>query len=455
MVTKASSGLPPVIHILRDEGILDIESIQDLQSRLTDIGLIKDLSDQSEWTFENYDYVDYKESSLLSGFSITAAGSMNPFSPTGKCNHDKCHAANVAGFVRTVGLYADQVYIPDPFSGLSRESEYFSDPLYLTFLKTRFAALKQLLPLIDAGIIRLTSPMRGYCRDCYKQVKQTISNAAEVLAEESKGKLSYEILKMGDKDYLALENPVFNVDPGHPLLSLHELDKKTIGKFQKSGARSRGQAREYVNKLFVDGLRRYVQRLLFEVTSCQKTHSTLVSASRQESLVLTEIQKRRPPLNHVDDWEQLRSVNLPLIGELTPNEILILRNESRNALPRLRKLLSEKLNVPQKRREDQIRSVISELQAQAEEVEVELAGLSPAKERKYRFGMGALGISFVLYGFSLGSAGVAATSIASLLALLAHLRSHERTDEKEVTKVSAMPGFVLFKAREILNRSSK
>ena len=210
-----------------------------------------------------------------------------------------------------------------------------------------------------------------------------------------------------------------------------------------------------VNELFSKDLQRKVQSLFIEMSSCHETHSVVLSGSRHESLVFAEIQETRPPLNHIDNWETLRSVNLPWISELSPNDILLLRNESKNALPQLRRLLSEKLNTPSERTEAHIRKVVLELQAQAAEVQAELEGLALTKERRYRLGMGGLGISFVIYGLFIGHPTVAATGIASMLALLAHLRSHEISNDKKIAKLSTTPGFVLFKAKQILTKRSK
>jgi len=456
---KSAPELPPVIQILKDEGVLNLESDQDFISRLTDPGFIKDLSNQSEWTLQNFKYAGDKESSSQGEFNVIPTGSMNPFSPIGKCSNPTCHATYLDNFIKTIGLYTDKAYIVDPLTTFFHNVDY-SNISYLLSVKNRISTLKTLLPLVDAGIIEFLSPVGRYCEDCVKKVDQIVSKATDILVMESKNNLKYNIRSIGNKEFLAITNPIFVDDPKHPLITVYDLTNKNLASL-KAFANRRTKSNTYdkivnaVNKIFSQTLRTNVQSLFIEMSSCEKTHSVVVSGSRHESLVFAEIQKTRPPLNHIDNWETLRSVNLPWITELSPNDILLLRNESKNALPQLRRLLSEKLNTPNEYTEVHIRNVVLELQAQAAEVQAELEGLTLSKERRYRLGMGGLGISFVIYGLFLGHPTVAATGIASMLALLAHLRSHEISNEKEIAKLSTTPGFVLFKAKQILRKKSK
>jgi hypothetical protein len=456
---KSASQLPPVIQILRDEDVLNLESDQDFISRLTDPGFIKDLSNQSQWTLDNFKYADDQESSSLGEFHVIPTGSMNPFSPIGKCSNPSCHVLYLDNFIKTIGLYTDKAYIVDPITTFFQHTNH-SNILDLLSFKNHISTLKTLLPLVDAGIINFLSPVRRYCKDCVKKVDQIISKATETLVKESGNKLKYHTRSIGNREFLAITNPIFVDDPKHPLIVLYDITNKNLPSL-KTFANRKTKSNTYdkmvnvVNEIFFQTLLERVKSLFIEMSSCQETHSVVVSGSRHESLVFAEIQKIRPLLNRIDNWETLRSVNLPWISELSPNDILLLRNESKNALPQLRRLLSKKLNTPSECTEVHIRNLVLELRAQAAEVQAELEGLALSKERRYRLGMGGLGISFVIYGLFLGHPTVAATGIASMLALLAHLRSHEISNDKEIAKLSTVPGFVLFKAKQILTKKSK
>ena len=224
---KSACQLPPVIQILRDEGILNLQSDQDFISRLTDPGLIKDLSKQSEWTLNNFKYADNQQSSSLGEFHVIPTGSMNPFSPIGKCSNPTCHIPYVDNFIKTIGLYTDKAYIVDPITTLFQHTDY-SDISHLLNFKNCISTLKTLLSLVDAGIINFISPVRRYCEHCGKKVDQIISKATETLVKESLGKLKYETRSIGNNEFLAITNPVFVDDPKHPLITVYDITNKKL-----------------------------------------------------------------------------------------------------------------------------------------------------------------------------------------------------------------------------------
>jgi hypothetical protein len=96
--------------------------------------------------------------------------------------------------------------------------------------------------------------------------------------------------------------------------------------------------------------------------------------------------------------------------------------------------------------------VVSELRSQALEVQSELEGLKLGKEKKYRAGMLGLAMSFVIYGVATQSPAVTATSIATLLAALAHLRDTERKQDSQHEQLLSTPAYALLRAKELLRR---
>jgi len=95
--------------------------------------------------------------------------------------------------------------------------------------------------------------------------------------------------------------------------------------------------------------------------------------------------------------------------------------------------------------------VISELRLDAAEVEAELKSLNLGRGRRFRTGAGILAVTMAVYGFA---GGVAATSVASLISLLGLLHVSARKDEQELAKAESRPGYVLLKAREMLQHHS-
>jgi len=192
--------------------------------------------------------------------------------------------------------------------------------------------------------------------------------------------------------------------------------------------------------------------VMLDMESATYTNSALVAESRLETLYINELRREVVKFRDIYQWESERSIKLPWVSELTTNELLRLREEASDALPKLRTLLSQKLNNVG---EDQVKNIVEELRAQVTEVENEFTKLSLPKEARYRVGMSTLAASFVVYGLiagATGSPGAAATSIAGLLATAAHLRGTEREQDAKVAGLKCMPAFVLLKAKSLLQR---
>jgi hypothetical protein len=175
----------------------------------------------------------------------------------------------------------------------------------------------------------------------------------------------------------------------------------------------------------------------------------LLAGSRSEALVISTLDKTAPRLSEIEDWEKLRTVPLPWVQKLTCEEVLALRQKASKALPRLRELLRTELIVPAADNRN-LQQVVAELRSQALEVEAELDALKLPKERKFQVGMGALAMSFIVYGFASQSPPIVAGSLAALLATLAHLRNTERDHDSQAAKLTSKPAYALLRAKQIL-----
>ena len=178
----------------------------------------------------------------------------------------------------------------------------------------------------------------------------------------------------------------------------------------------------------------------------------MLAGSRSEVLVINALERLPTQLAEIENWESARTVNLPWVEHLKADEILILRNEASDALPRLRELLRERLTEPTEGHGNRLHQAVADLRSQVLEVESELEGLKLGKERNYRVGMSGLATSFIIYGLATQSPAVVATSLAALLATLAHMRTAERAHDAARTKLVSTPAYALLKARQILAR---
>lgn len=444
--------LPPVIEIIESQYGFKKDSVQDLRKLFADHGLLSDLRQAAESSLSKFSYEDGEECLPDGQFSITLSSAMNPFLPEGKCNNVQCLDDFIDKFIRTVGLYADRAIIPDPLSGFFLRAETIN----YENLSRRFHVIKQIFPLIDAGIIRFGKPVYHYCKGCYAKFEQTIDEVATRLAESAKTDCKVSFGSIDKSDYLTFENPILFRDLSHPLLLCHKLTKKEsafLGTIMKGeDIVKNSEADQLVFKVLSNYVKTYVRDIFLEMNSARKTHSTFLCGSRAETVFLNEFEGKSPDLSRIEHWESMRSLNLPWISELSAENTLQLREEAHKALPELRNLIARRLSDPSMDFSEGIHKMIDELQDKVADVESELESLAIPKEKRYRAGMAGLALSLVVYGLSSGTPTASATSIAALLATIAHLRSRESDIDSKLAKIQASPAYVLFRAKEILKK---
>lgn len=453
-------SLPPVIQIYIKEGFLDINSLCEFKKRFADVGLIKDLCSQANWSCRDFSYIDKQNEKFQGYFVLTPSLSMSPFFFAGKCARPNCYDAFTDKFAKTIGLYADKAILKDTFTqtffelSLS-ENTSLPDQFYIHF-GNQIRALKKLLPLIDKGIVCFANPGLSYCKSCYKKMEDTVNEAANRLSHTSSNSLNFNIWKLAGKSILSIESPFYTTNEDHPLInnyllgemqSAHEISQA----FEIKNKRKRNiKIFELIHDFYLNNLKRDVNNVLFDVILAHKTHSVFSAGSRLENLYLSEIDNNCPNINQIENWEALRTIDLPYIKELSIEEILVLREEAQYSLPAFRQLLGRRLREDNGNSESILLGIVDELREQQNEVQTEINSLSLAKEKKYKLGMSGLALSFVIYSLYSAQAPVMAASVASLLATLAHLRTGERECEKKISHIQSKPAFTLFKAKEIL-----
>ncbi len=450
----ALEDLPPVIQILKDEKFFDLKKPEDVENKLSDSGLMKDLREQAEWSFDHYSFVDSQDSGHHGDFVMTMSSSMSPFHDFGKCSGRACFDSFTDKFAKIVGLYVDRVILADSFT------EFFAletspKPTPILHLTNSIRALSTLLPFIEKGIISFGNPSPGYCESCYKDIADTIAGATAGLVGPTETNFTYDFEQHSGKKCVVFSSPLYSSNEDHPLSNIYPLKKGDIVSltraFQNRNTEKKEERiRQIVNELFVRSLQSDLGSVLHDASLAQSTNSVFATGLRLENLFLAEIDNNRPDVSEIERWEDLRAVDLPYVKELSVDDILILREEAQHSLPRLRQLMGQRLRGSDEDSDQAVFDVIAELRDQLNEVEDEINSLSLTKERRYRFGMGGLALSFVIYGLCAGPAIVTAASVAGLLSTIAHLRSHERECDDKLAQVQSKPAFTLFKAKEIL-----
>jgi hypothetical protein len=414
-------------------------------------GIAKELAQQAEWTYKNYVYADAKYVSSYETFGITPSGSMNPLSIVSKCIHEKCAEVNVKNFITTSIVYADVSYISYNLTAFFAKprtlKDFESESIFISV-----KALKSLEALLRSGIVRLRRPYSHCCRKCYETHLATVKDITgsiinRVIGEE----IIVRIRKSGRQHSIGIHSELLSIDDNHSIF--FPLEQNSLKYFLGGDTKKLPKAAiDYIITKLTGSLIHEMMSVMLDMESATYTNSALVAESRLETLYINELRREVVKFRDIYQWESERSIKLPWVSELTTNELLRLREEASDALPKLRTLLSQKLNNVG---EDQVKNIVEELRAQVTEVENEFTKLSLPKEARYRVGMSTLAASFVVYGLiagATGSPGAAATSIAGLLATAAHLRGTEREQDAKVAGLKCMPAFVLLKAKSLLQR---
>ncbi len=441
--------LPPIIKIALEERLWETNNPQDLKKRLILEGLDKEFSNQADWSISEFRYFDEPDNNA--GFVVTPSGSLNPFSTVAKCFAESCTVEATDDFIKSVGLYSERAVISDPLTGHFVEGHEQNDYCYEGMLRS-INILKKLEPLINSGVLLLAKPVRRYCKECRAEADVLLSEATETLLRSSHDYKARLIAK-NQRYELNFEVPVLQPDHEHPLrrqVIITKADAALLRRVESPASMSK-TSKDRLRAIIARSFRNDLSKILFDLETARGLGSLMLAGSRAETLVISTLDRKAPSFAQLEDWERLRTVHLPWVANLTPQEVLALRGEASTALPRLRELLRTQLATPSDDSTPLVET-ISELRAQALEVQSELDALHLPRERNYRAGMVGLAMAFVVYGIASQSPPLVGTSIAALLATFAHLRSAEREHDAEVTKLVSTPAYALLKAKEILSR---
>ena len=442
--------LPPVVQIVVDEELWKIQSPQELKKRFERDGLGNELVRQAEWTVDEFGYA--AELDKHPGIPVVPSGSLNPFSPIGKCFSEACTLEATEDFIKSVGLYTEQSVVSDPLTEHFLENHEHTEYCYEHIWRS-VKILEKLRPLLEAKVLSLANPIHRKCADCKKRMDDLLNEATETLLlmpQEFKPTVSRD----GQKPSLSFELPILEPTHDHRLRRMVPITKLDAALLQglTSGRRSSSKAaRRLLRSIIGKTLRSDLRKIFFDLEMSREFGSLMLAGSRAETLVISTLDRKAPRFSELENWERLRTVHLPWVANLTSEEVLALRGEASMALPRLRELLKSQLVEPQAPNKA-ITETVAELRAQALEVQTELNALKLPKERNYRAGMLGLAMAFVIYGVASQSPPLAATSIAALLATLGHLRAAEREHDSELTKLVSTPAYALLKAKEIIGR---
>jgi len=439
--------IPPVIKIALEERLGSYRSARELREAMISADLETELTNQSEWTRDHFEYVDSVDATETTHFTIAPSGALNPFSYVAKCVGESCTVKSVGQFVKAVGLYSETAVIPDPIGAYFQQGKKLKEAHYDVLFR-QFRILEQIRPLVESKVLLFGDPVRRMCNDCFQEMNAQLHEATSSLVSELNNYTTRVVRTNQSKYLLGIQIPLLQPDHDHTITNFIPITKAQAVRLENASSHGRMSktAQKLLYTLISQRLTQDVNTVFFEMDLARRLGSLLLAGSRAETLIISAIDRRTPNLTEIEEWEKMRTIDLPWIDHLRPEEVLILREEASKALPRLRELLRANLTNPS------INAVtaINELRMQALEVQAELDSLNLKKERNYRSGMMGLAMSFVVYGFASQSPALLASSMATLLATLAHLRNAERDHEAQKTKLLSMPAYALLRARQII-----
>lgn len=428
--------IPPVVQLLLSEDWHDLSSLNEFARKYKK--LAKEISAQAEWTVENFDYLN-KSSSNVGQLTIAASGGLNPFSLHGICAEQACRLKTTREIARTLGLYGDVIAVPD---GLSYTLASLDKPTasQLYWISTQILILKELQPLIEAGIVQFWSNSLALCTDCLEKAERRIEIAVSELCENIDEHISAEL----NGNYLYVKR--------HDLLENSFFMEYELTESIKEELSSGASLLDLARTLYRASIKDHVRTTLFELSFSQSASALMMSTSRTQLYALRSIDEAAPALSELAIWERARSVQLPWVNTLSTNQIVQLRESAKSALPAFRETFVRHLARPNA----DVTSVgdkIAELRESAADVERELEALNPSGEKAFRNIAGALGITVSVYGFASGAvpAGVALGGLMSLLGLL---HASGRNDHEREALLKSQPGYVLLKARELAEHAT-
>ncbi len=429
--------LPPVIELLSTQ-IFKVsgESVDDLFKSVRE--LIPELRWQAEWSVENHEYIDEKNKQIITKFAISPESGINPFSYMGKCSDIECRIDAARNFSSTLGLYSDIIYLTDPFTTqfVYDDGEVEWEDSEINGLLVQIAILNELLPLIKKGVIQFISPIKAICKPCFERFEEQVCDFSDQFVSEFWEQVEVEI-----------QNDFFAVHTGN----LHE-PSMVYRRLYDPTLNNKKQIKKAARELFYGVISEEVDSHLYSMYNASSLSSTIFSNSRAGLMSLKKLEGHKQNVSQQIAWEQSRTAELPWLKNLTPTQIVELRDSASKSLPQFRELMHQ--NIALSTQEGLIDNnarcteLISELRLQAEEVKSELAAINIANEQRFHNTLGFSGISIALYSSAIGSPLV---GLSALIATMGLIHTSLRNDHKEVEKLTSKPGYVLVKAEQILS----
>lgn len=422
------SDVPPAVMLLYSEVYTKAESWEHARKLLK--GLLPELKTQSL----AYEVMPFgsDEAALPHGeFDIHLDGALNIFqrSPAG-CADPVCRVEAAQSIARSMGLVADRLWVTDLFTekfwDFGRATNRKLDDVVADTL-----VLGGVMPLVEAGVLKFKSPWIPSCQSCIDHFDSRVHTVTDALVDAFQHE--FEIEDMGDLRYAIHSGALF--DPP-VVLRVWPSDKKP-------------DVAPDLDAHVWNLVHGAVRSAMWTGREAAAHGGSIFSNSRAGLAGFIQTEGRFQGLDEFRLLDQSRNLDLPWVKDLSPKQVMELRQEAGKALPQFRELMAKRLvfQVGQPINGGDASDFVGELRQQAAEVKAELEVINKHAKRFWK------------QPFTLLSLGAAAIGLATdqtlsaaggLLALWQFLGTHDPGFEKEMETLKCRPGYVLLKAQDLL-----
>lgn len=435
------SGLPPPLQILIKE-FSGTTSVANLRSKLRS-GLLRELQEQSIWALDHWQYADRRTPTR--SLALVAPGdALNPIAAGFKCDESECRNKFTAAFGRYVALYTDGAILPDYITNTLAGGK---EPQVLAAIRVGLPQLIRLQPLVQAGLLKFARPIHD-SETPHGEPHRLMRGVVHDLIQASRESFVLEYFPYARRPEVHFSSPgvTGGAEPITHYLPLSKRDLTSLGKIVRLKNRPTCLPPAALD-LFAERIGNIIDRqlhgLLIQMHTASASAATLMVGSPAETFVFGHknlSESRLPPRA-----ESLQTLRLPWVNDLSIAETVHLREEASPALDRLRARVAA---ASQEGNGQQLTRLVAELNEEAAEVGAELKALRVGGPKLVDAGFSALGIGLILYGLTNSSLVAAAAGFSSVAA---KLREEVKGKRDAITRQLARPGYVLLKARQLLD----
>jgi hypothetical protein len=373
-------------------------------------------------------------------FVMNLVGALDPFSDSDKCGEINCRLTTASRLARFAALYADVAYVRDPFTMAFAFEDRWTQVSSMRVMQD-LGILHTVLPLVTAGILKFNLPVKSVCISCRDELLRRIALAAATVVKTNAKDITFN--RQGD--ILAVYAEPFDYT-GVVFRHLLTKEEKSQLRRRTSSIRRLGQ------RAYKASVASNVHETLLSTSTALTRGATTLVGSRANLLTIQAMGKSTLGEVELTSWEASRSTDIPWIKGLTLDQTLVLRSKAASALPRFRTRMATGLSDTDADGPRKVKKIVNDLREESVEVAAELRALDHRRGETFRNVSGSLALTMFVYGFAADFVSAAA-ALGGLLSALALVHQDSRKAHQERDRLESRPGFVLLKAKELLDHA--